>query len=248
MSYQVTLYDPRDVLVSVSAGSVGDMVEELKSNCGYVVRGIDWVLSKVGINLLDTLFDKLGGDFTTVSVIAEDWRRTGQAAGLLAENYRQMAAALPSVWTGDASTAMAAKLGDFGDGMDEVAECLDMVQMAVADMLDATQAAMEVVATSLSMIDDLVLTFAGSAFKLAKEIFSGGKTIRKIISLSRDVIRTIEALADLVPALTKTAAAVSVVLKGLDFTLMAATTKNNSDVGNKADDATSHLPDFPRRQ
>jgi len=51
----------------------------------------------------------------------------------------------------------------------------------------STEAAMELVATSLSLIDDLCMYFAGSVAKLAKEIFTGGRRIREIISLAREV-------------------------------------------------------------
>lgn len=246
MSYAVTLRDPRGVLVSGPAGADGDLVEQIKDNCGFVVRGINWVLEQIGINLLDALFDKLAGDFSTVSVMAEDWRRTGIAAGILAENYRAMAEAIPEVWTGDAAVALTAKLDEFGDSMADASECVDMIQMAIGDMLAATKAAMEVVATTLSLIDDLCMYFAGSLAKLAKEIFTGGRRIREIISLARDVVRILEELADLIPALTKTAAAVSVVMRGLDFVVLGSTAKNNSDVANQADDASDHLPSFPR--
>jgi uncharacterized protein YukE len=246
MSYAVTLRDPRGVLVSGPAGADGDLVEQIKDNCGFVVRGINWVLEQIGINLLDALFDKLAGDFSTVSVMAEDWRRTGIAAGILAENYRAMADAIPEVWTGDAAVSLTAKLDEFGDSMADASECVDMIQMAIGDMLAATKAAMEVVATTLSLIDDLCMYFAGSLAKLAKEIFTGGRRIREIISLARDVIRILEELADLIPALTKTAAAVSVVMRGLDFVVLGSTAKNNSDVANQADDASDHFPTFPR--
>ncbi len=246
MSYAVTLRDPSGVLVSSPAGADGDLVEQIKANCGFVVRGINWVLEKIGINLLDALFDKLAGDFSTVSVIAEDWRRTGMAAGILADNYRAMAAAVPEVWTGDAAEALTARLEDFGDNLADASECVGMVQMAIGDMLAATKAAMEAVAGILSLIDDLCMYFAGSLAKLGKEILTGGRRIREIITLARDVIRILEELADLIPALTKTAAAVSVVMRGLDFVLLGSTVKNNSDVGDQADDAAGHLPSFPR--
>lgn len=245
MSYALSLQDPRGVLVSGGSGIDGDLVEQIKGNCGFVVRGIDWVLEQVGINLLDTLFDKLAGDFTTVSVIAEDWRRTGLAAGILAQNYRAMADALPEVWTGEAADSLTLRLETFGQNMDDTAECVAMIQMAVEDMLAATKAAMEVVATTLSLIDDLCMYFAGSLVKLGKEILTGGRRIRQIISLARDVIRILEELAELIPALTKTAAAVAVVMRGLDFAVLGSTAKTNADVGDRADDASQHLPTFP---
>ena len=210
-----------------------------------MVRGINCVLERVGVHLLDALFDKLAGDFATVSTMSEDWRRTGMAADLLAENYRAMADALDHVWTGDAADALGLKLVEFGDNLDDTAECVEMIQMAIDDMLAATKAAMELVATSLSLIDDLCMYFAGSLAKLGKEILTGGRRIREIISLARDVIRILEELADLVPALTKTAAAVSVVVRGLDFVVLGSTVKSNSDVANQADDASAHLPAFP---
>lgn len=115
MAYVVQLRDVDSVLVSGASGTEGDLVEQIKGNCGYVVRGINWVLEQVNIHLLDALFDKLGGDFSTVSVMAEDWRRTGLAAGILADNYREMAAAVPTVWRGDTADAMTAKMEEFAE-------------------------------------------------------------------------------------------------------------------------------------
>ncbi|HXH78333.1 hypothetical protein [Nocardioides sp.] len=248
MAYAVALRDLESTLVSGASGIEGDLVEQIKDNCGYVVRGINWVLEQVHIHLLDAIFDKLAGDFSTVSVMAEDWRRTGLAAGILADNYRAMAAAVPAVWQGDTADAMTAKMEEFGENLDAAAECIEMVQMAIDDMLAATKAAMEVVAMLLSLIDDLCMYFAGSLAKLAKEIFTGGRRIKQIIEFARDAIRTLEALADLIPALSKTASLVAVTLKGLNFAIVGSTMTNNVDVGNKADDASSHLPRFPREE
>ncbi len=178
------------------------------------------MLEQVNIHLLDALFDKLAGDFSTVSVLAEDWRRTGLAVGILADNYREMAAAVPTVWRGDTADAMTAKMEEFAENLDAAAECVEMVQMAIDDMLTATKSAMEFLAMSLSLIDDLCMYFAGSLAKVAKEIFTGGRRIKQIIELARDVIRTLEALADLIPALTKTASTVAATLKGLDFLIV----------------------------
>lgn len=244
------------MLVSGVAGIDGDLVEQLKDSCGYVVRGVDWVLEQVGIHLLDRLFEALAGDFSTVSVIAEDWRRTVLAAGILADNYRTVAAAVPAVWTGDAADEMTLRMEEFGDSLDVAAACIQMVQMTIDDMLASTKAATELLAMTLSPIDDLCMWFASSAMKLAKdcsrctflagEIFTGGRRIREIIRLAREVIRTPEALADLVPALTRTAAAVAVTLHGLDFAVDGANWTKNAEVGRRADDVSHHLPDFPR--
>lgn len=237
----VPLHDPASVLHSGATTSVVD-IERLKAECGYVLRSVDWCLELCGVSLLDAFFDKLGGDLATVGTIAEEWRRTGLAARVLADNYRAMAAAVPQVWLGDAAEAVAARWEEFATNLDDTAECVEVTHLAVEDMLAAVRSALEVLALVLSLVDEVVVGFAGSAGKVLSELATGGRRVRRIIRLGREAFEVLDALADLVPGLVRLGALTSATLTALDYSVLLLDVDVNADNARRADEVADHLP------
>ncbi len=242
----VDLHDPSSALYS-GAVAVMDDVERLKAECGYVLRSVDWCLELCGVSLLDAFFDKVGGDLATVGVVAEEWRRTGLAARLLADNYRTMAAAVPQVWAGDAADAVAQRWGEFAANLDATAECVEVTHLAVEDMLAATRSALEVIALLLSLVDEVVVGFAGSAGKVLSELATGGHRVRRIIRLAREAFAVLDALADLVPGLVRLGAITSATLTALDYSVLVTDAHVSAGNAHRADEVTDHLPLRPER-
>lgn len=237
----VRLHDPSSALYSGAAAAV-DHVERLKAECGYVLRSVDWCLELCGVSLLDAFFDKLGGDLATVGAVAEEWRRAGLAARVLADNYRAMAAAVPQVWVGDAAQVVAARWEEFAANLDDTAECVEATHLAVEGMLAATVSALEVLALLLSLVDEVVVGFAGSAGKVLGELATGGRRVRRIIRLGREAFATLDALADLVPGLVRLGALTSATLTALDYSVLLLDAGVNAGAACDADDLTEHLP------
>ena len=76
---------------------------------------------------------------------------------------------------------------EMGQAFDLQRETCHMMSEALDCMLTATQAVCETVASLLSLVDDLVIKLLASFWGVAKEILSGGATVRKIISVLGDL-------------------------------------------------------------
>ncbi|HEU5038700.1 MAG TPA: hypothetical protein VFT70_16965 [Nocardioides sp.] len=230
----VSLGDPG--FTPAGAGGEGSLIDDLRDDCGFIVQGIDWVLRQIGIDLIALIFDPLAGDFDAVDAMAANWKVLGSGLGEIGQNYSILAGATPSVWTGDAGSAAVTKMSDFAGGFEQQAEGAQLISTALEDMLTATKAVMEVVAEAISLIDEAAMTLVTSWLKLAKELASGGETVRKIISLATKAIDAVKTLQNVVPPLLQACAVMSTMMKALDAVFRVGNVAANSNSGSKVDD------------
>ncbi len=202
----VHLVDPTTTFTPSTAGGEGPLIDELRDNCGFVIQGIDWVLRQVGIDLIAAIFDPIAGDYDAVDAMASNWGVLGAGLGQIGDNYTALTGAVSQVWTGQAATAATGKLGDFAGGFATQAEGARLVSTAMQDMLVATKAVVELIADTLSMVDDLVVWLLSSWLRAAKELATGGETIRKIVGLVNRAIDAVRTLKDVVPPLLQACA------------------------------------------
>lgn len=219
-----------------TSGSEGDLIDEMRDNCGFIIQGIDWLLRKVGFDLIGAILDPIAGDFNAVDAMASNWGVLGNGLGQIGANYSAVAGSVPSVWTGQAADAATGRLTGFADGFATQAEGAQLVMTAMQDMLTATKAVVEFVADAMSMVDDIAVSLICSAFKLFKELATGGATIRKIIHLVEGAIAAIRTLQNVVPPLLQACAIMSSMMKALDMVFLIGNVAANSNSGSKADD------------
>lgn len=235
----VSLVDPSSTFTPNTAGGDGPLIDQLRDNCGFVIQGIDWVCRKLGFDLIAAIFDPIAGDYDAVDAMAANWGVLGAGLGQIGANYAALASATPSVWTGDASDAAIGKISDFASGFDTQAEGAALIAVAMQDMLVATKAVVELLADLLSMVDDLVLMLVSSALKMAKEIATGGATVRKIISLINRAIAAIRTLEHVVPPLLQACAVMSSMMKALDVVFLVGNVSANANSASVADDVAN---------
>jgi hypothetical protein len=236
-SMTVSLVDPS--WSPSTAGSEGDLIDEMRDNCGFIIQGIDWLLRKVGFDLIGAILDPIAGDFNAVDAMASNWGVLGNGLGQIGHNYSAINGALPSVWAGRAADAASGKITGFADAFATQAEGAQLVMTAMQDMLTATKAVVELVADAMSMVDDLAVSLICSWFKLAKELATGGATIRKIVHLVEGAIEAIKTLHNVIPPLLLACAIMSSMMKALDMVFLIGNVAGNATSGSKADDVAN---------
>lgn len=204
------------VYTGVEAGA---LVDQVRSDCGFIVRAIDWLTNKIGFDLIGTILGPLEGDYPEIDNMRANWAVLGKALGEVGQNYRALAAATPAVWTGDDAVAAAQRMGDYAAALADAEEACYLLQDAIEAMIQATQTILDVAAGALALVEEVVLTF--SAAKLLKEIVKGGETIRKVIAWVRRAIDAIDDLSEVATALAKAVGAATLVLKTMDTLFIA---------------------------
>jgi len=232
----VALTDPSGTFTPSTSGTDGPLIDELRDNCGFVIQGVDWVCRKLGFDLIGAIFNPIAGDYDAVDAMASNWGVLGAGLGQIGGNYRALGGAAPQVWTGDASTAAVAKLSSFAHGFATQAEGAQLVSTAMQDMLAATKSVVELLADLLSMVDEAVLMLLSSALRLAKELATGGATVRRIISLVGRAIEAVKTLENVVPPLLQACQIMATMMKGLDAVFLVGNVAANSSSGSKVDD------------
>lgn len=232
----VRLVDPTSTFTPSSSGSEGALVDDLRDNCGFVIQGVDWVCRKIGFDLIAAIFEPIAGDFDAVDAMASNWAALGAGLGQIGQNYATLGGAAPQVWTGYASTSCIGKLGEFADGFDTQAEGAALISTAMQDMLVATKAVVELVAEVLSLVDEAVMALISSWLKLARELATGGATVRRIVSLVNEAINAIQTLSKVIPPLLQAVALMSSMFKGLSVAFTLGSISTNTNSGTKVDD------------
>lgn len=234
----IDLLDPRSSLIATSSGG-GHYIDSLRDDCGYVIQGIDWIVRKITpYDLIALIFEPISGDFDGVQALSANWRATGDALGSLGANYGALSQAVPYVWEGRAADRATHRMLKMGQAFDLQRETCDLMGEALDCMLTATQAVCEGVASLLSLVDDLVVKLLASFWGWAKEVATGGATVRRIVNLIDETISLIKTLDTLVPKIIAVLGDLKTLFKSLDVAFAFAAVATNTSPGHKIDDVT----------
>ncbi|ROR91227.1 hypothetical protein [Nocardioides aurantiacus] len=209
-----------DLYAAEMSGAEGELIESLRDKCGIVIGAIDWVARKVGFDLIGSIFDPIAGGFGTVDSMAASWATTGRALEDIAANYEQMVQQIPGGWTGDAAEACCANLAAVAEAHGVQGEACVLMAQQLQSMLEATRVTCELIAETLSLVDEIVLSFGVT--KLLKEVVTGGATIRRVATLLMKAIDYVQDLQKLIPNLLRAAALLSSMLKALHLSFSFA--------------------------
>ncbi|HXH78830.1 hypothetical protein [Nocardioides sp.] len=233
----IDLLDPASSLAATSPGG-GNYIDALRDDCGYVIQGVDWVARQINPSwdLVALIFEPISGDFDGVQALAANWRATGHALGSLGANYGALSQAVPHVWEGRAADRAAGRMLKMGEAFDLQRETCEMMGEALDCMLTATRAVCETVAALLNLVDDAVVKLLASAWGLAREVISGGATVRKIIGLVDQTISLIKTLDTLVPKIIGVLGDLRRLFIALDAAFALGAAATNTGPGTKIDD------------
>lgn len=219
-----------------SAEGYGEMIDDIRADCGFVIRGIDWVCRQFGFDLVAAIFEPIAGEYGTVDAMAENWAAMGEGLGQVGDNYRRIAAVTPSVWTGAAAERAVEKFSEFAEGFTTQAEAAGLMHDALKSMLRAAKAIVSALAECLSLLDLAVMKLVSGPLGVAAEILSGGKTVRRCIELVQMAIRIVGTLREVIPPLLMACQLMAALFKGIRVLFQVGSAVANSNTGNKADD------------
>lgn len=240
-----TIIETYDASAAVSggapAGTMGDEIEHLKSQCGFIIPKIDWVVEKVtGWSLLEALFKPIAGDFNTVSSMQAGWGNVGTSLGAVGDNYDSLTSQLPAVWTGAAADAANARLADIAAMHADQEEASGYIQEQLGHVIEVGLATAEVVAAAVAFIDDVVqellIDAAAGPLGWAKGAFSAPGKARKIISLINRGLDAIQRLTNAVKAVVAVLKYVNAGLSGAKAVLSFGNTVAHGTAGSHMDD------------
>jgi hypothetical protein len=234
----VTIADPSGLLAPHTSAAEGDLIDSLRSECGFILQAVDWVARKLGYDLIGAIMDPIAGDFSAVDAMRLDWQGIAGALEAIGRNYHSMAGSVPAIWTGKAADAAQGRLSTMGDAHATQAEAAGLMSRQLANMLAAVTEACKLVAGVLALLEELVLSF--SLAKWAKEILSMGSGVRRAITLIDRAITFIKGLNNVIPPLLKAAGVMAAMFKALNLAFMLPMSAGqHADAGNHIDDTAS---------
>ena len=227
------------------AGGMGEYIEGLKHQCGFLISSIDWAVDQLtGWSLLEALFKPIAGDFEALASMQKAWGQVGTSLGAVGDNYRGLGGQLPSVWTGEAAHAAAGRLRDIADMHDDQQEASQHIQGQLGHVLEVAQATAEVVAAAVNFINDviqeLLLDAACGPLGWAKGAFSAPGKARRVITLIHRGIEAIEKFTRAVKAVVTVLRYVNVALSAADTVLDFGNVAASTAAGHHMDDTSRH--------
>lgn len=234
----VTIADPTGLLTPHTSAAEGDLIDSLRSECGFILQAVDWLARKLGYDLIGAIFDPIAGDFSAVDGMRMDWQSISAALEGIGRNYDSMAGSVPAVWTGDAADAAQRRLSKMAEAHATQAEAAGLMSMQLANMLSAVKEACKLVAGVLGLLEELVLSF--SIAKWAKELLTMGSGIRRAITLIDKAITFIKGLNNVIPPMLKAAALLATMFRALNLAFMLPMSAGQqADAGLHVDDTAA---------
>ena len=234
MSTAVAWTDPGNLLTCVSSGAEGEMIDNLRSECGIILQTIDWVARKLGYDLIGAIFDPIAGDFSAVDRMRQTWQQVSAALEEVGGNYGSMATALPASWSGEAADAARGTLGEFADGHAVQAEAAGMMSEQRGHMLLAVQELCKLIANALAIVEEFVLSL--SIAKWLKEIATGGSGVRRAIMFIDKAIDAIRMFNNVIPPMLKAAGLIAVMMRGLNLFMSINNAARQGEAGRRVDE------------
>lgn len=231
----LAITDPTHLLTPASSGAEGDLIDSLRSECGFILQAVDWVARKLGYDLIGAIFDPIAGDFSAVDGMRQDWQSISAALEAIGGNYGAMAGGMPTIWIGDAADSAQARLARMAEAHGVQAEAAGLMSMQLANMLAAVQEACKLVAGVLALLEELILSL--SLAKWAKEILTMGSGVRRAITLIDKAITFIKGLNDVIPPMLKAAAVLATMFRAMNLAFMLPmAVGQQADAGQHVDD------------
>lgn len=222
-------------------GTAGDQIERIKNDCGWIISGIDWVITKFwqpGLRV--AIIQKLAGDFVGLEQMKFAWGNVALALDEIGLNYDGLGKQLPAVWEGDASRAAIDQMTTIGTNHADQAEAARLMQDELANLIDVSMAVAEVVAAGLHLINDIAQELISDAavpvVGWGKALITGAGKVKRIISTINRVLDAIERIKTALHAALRILTVFNAAMAGLNTVLSAIDTGTAAHAGSHIDD------------
>lgn len=233
----INLFDVSSALTPVSGMNTGPLIEELKGELGGIVGGINWVLEKMGIHLLDAILGPIAGSFSDADAVRGNLDRMGSCSRALGVNFGEIAGAVDSSWRAPSATKATSAFQKTATACERQGDGLTLMAQQVGHFMTATFEGVKLAVGIVGMVIDELLSVPIA--KVLGWILTGAAKVKRWISLLRRAIELIDKLKDIIPPLLVAARAFSrmaIAFKLLMRTLnIGAHVNAGSNVDNTAD-------------
>lgn len=199
----VSFADPSSCFVAAHSTSVGDVIDDVRSECGLLIQGIDWICNKFGFDLIGAIFDKIAGDFKGADEVRMNLESLGSALTAVGGNYGAMRGATDICWTGSDARAAKRTFAEFEDAQSTQGEACGLMARQVGNVMEAVVDGVKLIGTIIGMLADELLSIPIA--KVLELILRGAAKIKRWISLIEQCIETVRKLQKLIPELCEMA-------------------------------------------
>lgn len=235
----LTLVNAGSALVPSTSTAAGAMIDNVREECGFAIRMIDWMCRQIGFDLIGAIFNPIAGNFSGVDQVRLNLASLGATMTGVGDNYSRMAANVPSVWTGSAATAAQESLSELAAAHAQQGEGLGMMSRQVGNMLTATEEIVKLIATIIGTLADELLSIG--VVKFLELIVAGWAKIQRYVRLIERAIDLVRSLSDLIPALVSAAKALGTMLTAMKAVMMATAVGSHMRAGGLIDETAATL-------
>ena len=230
----VAFLDPSPCFVAAESSAMGSVIDDVRGECGLVIQGVDWILSKIGIHVVDWVFGRLAGDFEGADEVRLDLASLGTALRAVGDNYDAMRDATDLTWTGSDARAAKHSLRRLAETHATQGEACALISTQVGHVMEAVKEGITFIASVVGMIVDEICTVPVA--KILKWIITGAETIKRWIRLFDECITLITKLEHLVPKLCEVAHTLNQMMLAVKVAVTAVAVGAHATTGSKSDD------------
>jgi len=209
----ISLITPESAFVPHSSSAAGELIDNVRGECGLLLQGIDWICRQFGFDLIGAIFNPIAGDFAGADRTRLSLGSLGNGLQAVASNYESIATALPHSWAGEDATAAQSSYLDMAEGHRVQAQACMLMSTQVGNMMTCIEEGVKFVASVIGMLADELLSIPIA--KVIELIFRGAAKVRRWIGLIQKAIDVVRKLQDIVPPLLDAAKMLSLMMYSL---------------------------------
>lgn len=235
----LTLVNAGSALVPSTSTAAGAMIDNVREECGFTIRTIDWICRQFGFDLIGAIFNPIAGNFTGADQVRMNLASLGTTMTGVGDNYGRMASGVSAVWTGPAATSAQETLRELAESHSQQGEGLGLMSRQVGNMLAATEEIVKLIASIIGTLADELL--AVGVAKILEWLITGWDKIRRYVRLIERAIDLVRSLSDLIPALVSAAKVLGTMLDAMKAVMRAAAIGSQTSAGGMIDETAATL-------
>lgn len=229
----INLFDARSALQPVAGMDTGPLIEGLKSELGGFIGGLNWVLSKLGYDLMGKLLEPVAGSFRDADKVRGNLDVLGGCSRAVGVNYAEIAAGVKTSWVAPSATKATNAFTKTSKACERQGDGLSLMSRQVGNFITATYEGVKLVVSIIGTIVDEVVGVPVA--KLLGWIIKGASKIKKWIKLIKRAIELIDKLKDIVPPLLAAARALSRMALAFETLMRGVAVGAHAGAGNNID-------------
>lgn len=229
----INLFDAKSALTPVEGMDTGPLIEGLKSELGGFIGGINFVLSKLGYDLMGKLLEPVAGSFQDADKVRGNLDVLGGCSRAVGVNYAEIAAGVKTSWVAPSATKATNAFTKTSRACERQGDGLSLMSRQVGNFITATYEGVKLVVSIIGTIVDEVVGVPVA--KILGWIIKGASKIKKWINLIKRAIKLIDKLKDIIPPLLAAARALSRMALAFETLMRSVAIGAHTGAGNNVD-------------